>query len=54
MNKIEMQIKGLIQNYIDNGDIKELDAAEKLFDENVNSISMSWEQIAETTSANIE
>jgi hypothetical protein len=45
MLKLEKQIKNLIEKYVDGGNEKYLDQAEKLYNENQNTITMSWETL---------
>jgi hypothetical protein len=45
MLKLEKQIKNLIEKYVDGGNEKYLDKAEKLYNENQNTITMSWETL---------
>ncbi|GLI82353.1 hypothetical protein ANABIO32_00390 [Rossellomorea marisflavi] len=47
MKKVENEIKNLIKKYIDGGNIKHLDTAEGLYNENESGLNTSWEDLVE-------
>jgi hypothetical protein len=47
MNNAELLIKNLIERYVNEGDIRNLDKAEKLYNEKKELVTMTWEQLCE-------
>jgi len=45
MTKIEQKIKDLVNQYVEKGNEKDLDEAEKLFNDNSKTITTSWEDL---------